>query len=333
MVTPGSEPAGWTAQINSGATRCRLAANERILARGFREGSSSSIMGGSPSAKAAPRNTSTCRAMTMFGNFRPIALALLVAPSLSACILVADHDGKHHWSVSTDDSGASKADGDKKETKDKKKELAAKEAKLALAKLENEIEELDAKSKQTEASLALEHARRSLDMANKALEHFRSVEKPNKLADAELDIEKASFHDVELKQDELNELMAMFKKETFAESTKDLVVKRDTRDLEFAKRAQDLAKQRLDSLKNQELAKELFDKEEEAKKAQEQVAKAEVEVRKADLGMQVAQMKAKLKLEEIEKGDDKGAKGGDKDGDKSADKSADKGSDEDGEEG
>ncbi len=246
-------------------------------------------------------------------------LAFVAVANFASCIFVAGHhrvDKDGSWHIDTDDDSTASNDASakpektaqvaaaKKDEKADQSEKAAKEAKLAIAKLENEIDALDVESKRTEAKLASERAKRELDIATNALEQFRTVEMPTKVAEAELEFESSGF-EIELGQLELQELVNMYKQDQFAESGKELVVNRDRRRLEFQTRRHEFAKKRLDTLKTYELPKAMGEKSEELAKAKEAFDKAELGVKKSELEAQAAAIKAKLKIDELTKPDSK----------------------------
>jgi hypothetical protein len=124
--------------------------------------------------------------------------------------------------------------------------------------------------------------------------HFKEFELPLRVQDGEMDLEQARFG-IEMKKIELEELIAMYKSDEGAASTKEIVVKRDTKELEFMQRSLGFQEARFAALKDFELPHELAEKEDAARKAEEALAKAKVDSQKAEL-------EAKKALAEAEHG-------------------------------
>jgi hypothetical protein len=201
-------------------------------------------------------------------------------------------------------------DADKKQEGEKKKEDPAKKAaererKLVYARIEQKIAELSATNDQREADAGLARARRNLDEAKGDLDHFKSVEMPISLDDKKIDLDRVTFRADESKE-ELAELESMYKKEEYAELTKELVIKRGRRQLELAQRDLKVEERKYDALQKQELQKKQRGLEDGVRKAEEELASAETKVEKQRLENEVSLLKAKNKIEDLEKGEDSG---------------------------
>lgn len=195
-----------------------------------------------------------------------------------------------------------KPEGEKKK-EDPAKKAAERERKLTYARIELKIAELSTANDLREADASLARARRNLDEARDDLEHFKSVEMPISLDDKKIDLDRVTFRADESKE-ELAELENMYKKEEYAELTKELVIKRGRRQLELAQRDLKVEERKYDSLQKQELQKKQRGLEDAVRKAEEELASAEVKVQKQRLENEVAMLKAKNKIEDLEKGDD-----------------------------
>ncbi|MBI5433870.1 MAG: hypothetical protein HZA52_13645 [Planctomycetes bacterium] len=254
----------------------------------------------------------------MFGiHARPASLvrALSVAAllSLSSCIFVADgyRDAEGNWH-STDGAVEIRVDGESSASEPGAKGAAAKtdDAKadeaadkvheLMLAQLDLEIARLSVDVQRTEAANGLARAGRELADAQKALEQFKAVEMPLRIKDGAFDIERSKFS-IEIKKIELEELIAMYKNDEFAASTKEIVVKREAKELEFMQRGLAMEEEKFATLTGFELPHELAEKEDAARKADEAFKKAEVETKKADLEIKKSLSEAEHKIVKLEK--------------------------------
>jgi hypothetical protein len=121
-------------------------------------------------------------------------------------------------------------DKDAKEEKVKKKQRELDDARLQLTIARQETESADRKEKDD-----IQDAEYGMEKAPEALEQFQKVTRPLELAKAQLSYDRTKERAEESKQ-ELEELMSMYKKEEFAALTKELVVNRGKKNLEFANR-------------------------------------------------------------------------------------------------
>lgn len=127
------------------------------------------------------------------------------------------------------DSGA-----DEKETKAdkvKKAERALDDARVELKIARQECEAASRKQKDTLEESEYERAK-----AHEALDLFRKVTKPLELKKLELSYDR-SKNNVEEEKAKLEELLSMYRKEDFASATKELVLARGRKGLEFANRS------------------------------------------------------------------------------------------------
>ncbi|MCK6444914.1 MAG: hypothetical protein L6Q99_00840 [Planctomycetes bacterium] len=242
------------------------------------------------------------------------ALPVVTALSLSSCIFVADgyRDAQGNWHSRDGDieirvgdgaekSASADASGAPTEKDDEKAQaLDDKAFELALARVDLELAKLSAGVAKSEATAGLARAERERADAVKALDQFKNVEMPLRVKDGELDVEEARFG-IELKKIELEELIAMYKGDTMAASTKEIVVKRETKELEFMQRRLAMAETRFSALTGHELPHELANKEDEVRKAEEALAKANVEAQKAELETKKSLDEAERKIRTLER--------------------------------
>ncbi|MCC6409656.1 MAG: hypothetical protein IT453_21050 [Planctomycetes bacterium] len=252
------------------------------------------------------RSASLVRALTVAALF-----------SLSSCIFVADgyRDAEGNWhstdgavevrvdraSADSESDGKDGAKGATAKTDDAKADEAADKAhELMLAQLDLEIARLSVDVQRTETANGLARAGRELADAQKALEQFKTVEMPLRVKDGAFDIERSKFS-IEIKKIELEELIAMYKNDEFAASTKEIVVKRETKELEFMQRGLAMEEEKFATLTGFELPHELAEKEDAARKAEEAFKKAEVEAKKTELEIKKSLSEAERKIAKLEK--------------------------------
>jgi len=179
---------------------------------------------------------------------QPISLRALLVPTLVALPLFAScastaHDdgasgaGLTDVTTGTEDAPAKPADAKKAAAKERK---AAKKAHdLTNARAELEIAELETQAKSRKAGEELDEAKRELDEARRNLEHFKTYDMPTQLADGRMDLDRAAQRKLEAEQ-ELHEMEATYQKDQFAKDTKELVLTRHRKQLEFATRQLEL---------------------------------------------------------------------------------------------
>lgn len=242
------------------------------------------------------------------------ALSVVTALSLSSCIFVADgyRDAEGNWHSRDGDVEIRVGEGDAQaasanatgaaSSKDDEKAHALddKAFELAMARVDLELAKLSAGVSKSEAAAGLARAERERADAVKALDHFKNVEMPLRVKDGELDVEQAQFG-IEMKKIELEELIAMYKGDTMAASTKEIVVKRETKELEFMQRRLAMAQARFAALTGHELPHELANKEDELRKAEEALSKASVEAQKSELETKKSLDEAERKIRTLER--------------------------------
>ena len=123
----------------------------------------------------------------------------------------------------------------------------------------------------------------------RALEAFEASSKM-KIEDGRIDLDQAR-HRADHAKDELEELIAMYEAEEFAEITKELIIKRGRRNLEVAERRMALAERRHQHLLEVEIPME-------REKHEQAIVAAQNGVRSAELAMNLSDLESRLRLME-----------------------------------
>ena len=226
------------------------------------------------------------------------ALCGLLFPS---CIATVDTErpGSPEPRVEASAATSKEAKESKDEDPEKKARQAAYKAEdrdheRAQAQLELRLAQMDGEASLTKARHELEDAKRELAEKQRALEVFLQHQRPQRLAEGQLSLDQA-FHRRELQQDELNELIAMYEAEDFAELTKELVLKRGRKGLEFAERNLELQR------KGETLTKQERDLNAGVEKAQRAVDAAAQALDKAELEQAKKLAGAEHKLQKLDR--------------------------------
>lgn len=244
----------------------------------------------------------------------------LAAATLSSCVLSIGGKAVHHpdndgdaaltisaGSTASDEDADAKGGASAIEASSKAdKEARELDRKLHFAELGLVIAELDAKQSTSKAERAVEEAQRGVGDAQRDLDLFLNHEQPKRMAEAQLNLDR-SEHRRELAQDELNELISMYAAEEFAELTKELVLKRGRKSLEFAERQLELTRQALALLEGEELPKQRKDLELALAKAQHALRDAELDHERGAIKTDIALTKARNELEDVRREVDEAA--------------------------
>lgn len=203
-------------------------------------------------------------------------------------------------------SAETKAGGDEKGAKDaddaeeQAEELAKKKFDLECLRLDLEIKKLSLASDERSSERAIADAERELRDAREKLQAFTSHERPHKLDDGRLDLDQTEQRRKE-EQAELDELKAMYDQEDLASLTKELVMDRGRKSLEFAQRRLDLQARSYDHLKTVEVPREQRELEEAVQKAERDLAEARDKAAKGKLEARLELMKAEREIADAEK--------------------------------
>ena len=225
-------------------------------------------------------------------------LATLALLWTSGCIVAVESKGANvPGEVQYDEDGeyddAADADDDGLEAEKLERELQRAQMKMQVAALGAGTDRLKAQRKVDDAGRELEQARRALDL-------FLSYEQPHELAESQLSLDRA-HHRRELQVDELKELEAMYAEEDFAEMTKELVLKRGRKNVEFAERSLELAMRKFEVKRTEELPKRQRELEQKVVAAEGELRDAEVGREKNEIQVELDLMEARTKLEEAER--------------------------------
>ncbi len=259
-------------------------------------------------------------------------VALLALPVLfPACILVAEENTEMMSASSeatpaqpTQPAAAPKADAtpagkpaearvdDPKaaeaESRAKARKAEKRAHELELARMELELAGKEAERELQECKRKAEDARRELDEARRAMEHFR-VKSPRELADKQLDLDRSAQGKIEAEQ-ELREMEATYAKDQFATDTKELVLMRHRKRVEFATRGLDLAQAEFNDVKLVDLPRREREHEQKLRDAEAGLRNAEFAVVREELGNRMELARKRWAVAELERPEDDGeAKG------------------------
>ncbi|MBM3991389.1 MAG: hypothetical protein FJ298_10350 [Planctomycetes bacterium] len=197
-------------------------------------------------------------------------------------------------------SGAPASAEAKARAKARKAEKRAHE--LELARMELDLAKLESERELQECKRKLDEARRELDESRRALEHFRT-KLPRELADKQLDLDRSTQGKLEAEQ-ELREMEATYAKDQFATDTKELVLMRHRRRVEFAARGLELAQAAFDDLKAVELPRREREHEKKLRDSEAEVREAEFALVRKELGQRLELARKRWAVSELERPDD-----------------------------
>jgi len=192
------------------------------------------------------------------------------------------------------------AKADDSEGKAKAKELENKRFELECKRSELKIERMERESGARSAREAVEDAEFKRGNAASSLENFLSVEKPHQLGQFELQLDRAGQR-LKEEQEELNELLAMYKNEDFADLTKELVVNRAKAAIAFAERDLALDKQEIENKKAHDLAWKQKGLEQDLVDAERALRAAKEAEERGKLKAQLDARKAEREIDQLEK--------------------------------
>lgn len=198
----------------------------------------------------------------------------VLAPSCASLKPDADDktEGKQDAPKDEDEDG----DDEKDSAADKQKKA---EHALEDARVELKIARLECLAAERKQKDSVEEAEYGLAKAKEALDVFQKTAKPLELEKLKLSWDR-SVQSVDETKQELEEIMAMYKKEEFASLTKELVVSRNQKRLEFANR--NLEQDRIEAATTREieLPRKEHDLDQELKKAESELREARAEKEK-----------------------------------------------------
>jgi hypothetical protein len=139
------------------------------------------------------------------------------------------------------------AEDEAKKARERERKLAKLERDLEVAGLKLSKEQLASKQAEIQFEESLAKAMGELGVAKQKLDNLREVSAPQRVAWAELGLQRAEDRFTEA-QEELEQLELMYSDEQFADKTKEIVVERARRQLERSRRDLELRKKDLDTL-------------------------------------------------------------------------------------
>ena len=186
------------------------------------------------------------------------------------------------------------------ERKGWQKELQQKQRELTYARAEMTTQDLDRQLRLIGAEQALAKADAGKEKAGRSLTLFLEQERPAALAERQLNIDQMIYRAEEAK-DELAELEAMYDKDEFAKTTKELVLKRSRRQLEVADRRLKLARDEQQLEAAHRLPQRERDLRQELQEAETGHRRAAMELEKARLEAELAVRKAKDRIADLDR--------------------------------
>lgn len=231
-------------------------------------------------------------------RIRDIALVVPLAALSFSC------SSMHATSATTSETAAaeSKESGDdpaeekeSKADKVKKAERALDDARVELKIARQECEAASRKQKDE-----TEEAEYELGKAREALDLFQKTAKPLELQKLQLNYDR-SITNVEEEKAKLEELLSMYKKEDFASATKELVLMRGKKGLEFANRSLEQDRIEAEATRNIELPRKEKDLELALHKAENTLRESKAEQAKLSDENELKLRKAERAVDDAEK--------------------------------
>jgi len=181
-------------------------------------------------------------------------------------------------------SAAEDEEDEGESAEDSTRKIAKKRHELAMARMQRELDQLGNEEKLRAAQHRSRHAELAVAEAEQALAHFQENEAPLARQREQLDVDGATGRRDDA-QAEFDELEAMYAEEEFAQSTKELVLRRGRRSLEHSNRRLVMATEALRHLveveqpkKARELAQALDGKRSDRTAARVALQRAELEL-------------------------------------------------------
>lgn len=228
------------------------------------------------------------------------SLSLCALPLVGSGCASAGAAGEPQHASSKDGADADKGEKEGDEAEEQAEELSKKKFDLECARLDLEIKKLSMSADERSAAQSIDDAERGLRDAREKLQAFNAHEKPHKLDDGKLDLDQAEQFRKQAQQ-ELDELMAMYKQEELATLTKELVISREQKQLEFSQRRFDMQTKAFDHLKTVEVPREQRELEEAVQKAERELTEARDKAAKGKLEAKLELMKAEREIADMEK--------------------------------
>lgn len=209
----------------------------------------------------------------------------IVALLCSSCLAVSDNNpkdaqGLKHAESSRGGKAKPEVDFDALEFK-----VTSAERSVLAAKSKAQLQEMEAQSKRQSAEQAVA-------VTSQALLHLEKVKIPTRLAQKDLDIARLVGR-LEDSEAELVQIRAMYADEEFAESSKELVIRRSQRSVDLARAGLEMARAAREDLETFELATE-------RESAAQKVIAAKQKLAAAKLRLEATVFEAKTKAMEAD---------------------------------
>lgn len=195
------------------------------------------------------------------------------------------------------DKAGDKADSDEPSAKDK---LAKAERAVEDGRLELKIAQAETEAKARKAQDEVDEAEHGLQEATTALDQFMKNERELELSKVKLGLDRATWR-LEAEKQELAELEAMYQKDDVATLTKELVLQRGRKGVEFAER--DLGHEQREGAATRDFTLPKKQRElEQAKRAKENALReAKADKQKATDEIELKLRKARAEIDDAEK--------------------------------
>ncbi|MFN0008812.1 MAG: hypothetical protein ACKVXR_13000 [Planctomycetota bacterium] len=223
---------------------------------------------------------------------------LLALPLLLACFACSSTSSNHKADAPSSDGGGKPATAKADAAEEEAEKMLKKEHELEYARMELEIAKLSSAAEEREADASVKEATVKLEAAKKELDNFLNLDKPTQVADRQLSLDR-SQQNMEESRQELAELEAMYKQEDFAELTKELVLSRGRKRLEFSQRGYELAKKGQEELMGHELPKKEKELTLAFEKAEKALQEAQARKSRGALEIKLKLMRAEHRVEEV----------------------------------
>lgn len=229
------------------------------------------------------------------------ALLLALVPAVAALPSCRSASGKTDAADATaKEKPLADADSDKDDAEKDDLEILKKERELAYSRMELAVAKLSVEAESREGDEAIRDAEESLALARNEMEEFEKVDREKSIARSDLSLDRGKWSR-EMSAQELGELQAMYQAEEFAQLTKELVLTRGQKSLEFAER--DLALDRKDAaqLREYELPRKEKELARKVAKAERALADARAKKGKGDIERELKLLRATNAVDEAER--------------------------------
>jgi hypothetical protein len=200
-------------------------------------------------------------------------------------------------SAAVADDSKGKEDGDEPSAKDK---LAKAEREVENNRLELKIAQAEAEASARKSQDEVDEKEHALQEATSALDQFMKNERELELSKVKLGLDRATWR-LEAEKQELAELEAMYQKDDVATLTKELVLQRGRKGVEFAERDLGHEQREASATREFELPKKQRALEQEKREKENALREAKAEKQKSADEIELKLRKARAELEDAEK--------------------------------